>query len=116
MKTFNKFVYSCKNETIFNQLMALIDADNKSHSHLYCLTHQVTNMLNIVTKQKMDGTFMVGYELPIDGYDVMEITGIKSGPDVKKYLDFCLKLAFVNPKITKEDCIKKIKNLKVKYL
>ena len=116
MKTFNKFVYSCKNETIFNQLMALIDADNKSHSHLYCLTHQVSNMLNIVGKQKMDGTFMVGYELPIDGYDVMETTGIKSGPDVKKYLDFCLKLAFVNPKITREECIKKIKNLKVKYL
>ena len=34
----------------------------------------------------------------------------------KKYLEFCLKLAFVNPKITREECIKKIKNLKVKYL
>lgn len=48
---------------------------------------------------------MLGYRLPVDGNDVMELLGIPPGPEVKKTLDALLREAFRNPDITRDECI-----------
>lgn len=109
MKSLRKLMYKCKTEERFIHLMEVIDADNKSHKSEHCLLLQATRVIETSQTEKR----MFGYHLPIDGNDVMEILGIEPGPKVKKYLDYCMKLAFNNPEITKEACIKQIKSFKV---
>lgn len=109
MKTLRKLMYKCKTEERFNHLMEVIDADNKSHKSEHCLLLQATRVLEVSQTEKR----MFGYKLPIDGKDVMETLGIEPGPKVKKYLNHCMKLAFNNPDITKEMCIKEIKHFKL---
>lgn len=109
MKTLRKLMYKCKTEERFNHLMEVIDADNKSHKSEHCLLLQATRVIEVSQTEKR----MFGYKLPIDGKDVMETLGIEPGPKVKKYLDHCMKLAFNNPDITKEMCIKEIKHFKI---
>ena len=67
----------------------------------------------MVAKEVHYNTSMFGYKLPIDGNDVMEILSIEPGPKVKNYLEHCIKMAFNNPNITKEQCIKEIKHFKL---
>lgn len=57
----------------------------------------------------LDGTAMFGYKLPVDGNDVMEVKSIVPSAKVKKYLNMLLVYAFVNPKITREECINILK-------
>lgn len=109
MKTLRKLMYKCKTEERFNHLMEVIDADNKSHKSEHCLLLQATRVIEVSQTEKR----MFGYQLPINGNDVMEVLGIEPGPKVKKYLDHCMKLAFNNPDITKEDCVKEIKHFKI---
>lgn len=52
---------------------------------------------------------MFGYTLPVDGNDVMEILGIAPGPEIGEVLTDIRYDAFVNPAITKEECIDLIK-------
>ena len=46
----------------------------------------------------------------------MEVRKIEPGKLVKGYLDHCMKLAFVNPDITREELLKRLKNLSPKHL
>lgn len=52
-----------------------------------------------------------GYTLPVDGDDVMEIAKIGPSSDVKRILDILLAESFMNPYITKDECIEFIKCL-----
>ena len=52
---------------------------------------------------------MFGYTLPVDGNDVMEILGIAPGPEIGEILTDIRYDAFVNPAITREECIDLIK-------
>lgn len=47
---------------------------------------------------------MFGYELPVDGNDVMSICGIVAGKEVKEKLDELMELAFKNPSISYKEC------------
>ena len=48
---------------------------------------------------------MFGFKLPVDGDDVMMAKHIGPGKAVKEYLDLLMEIAFVNPNITKDECI-----------
>lgn len=109
MKTLRKLMYKAKTEERFNHLIEVIDCDNCSHKKEHCMWNQGENILKVAANEKR----MFGYQLPINGNEVMEVLGIEPGPKVKKYLDHCMKLAFNNPDITKEDCIKEIKHFKI---
>ena len=113
IKTLRKLMYKCKTEERFINLMEVIDADNNAHKKEHCLPNQVINIVDAMKKEIQDNTSMFGYKLPIDGNDVMEVLGIEPGPNVKKYLEHCIKMAFNNPNLTKEDCIKEIKHFKL---
>lgn len=113
IKSLRKLMYKCKTEERFFKLMEVIDADNNAHKKEHCLPNQANNIVDMVAKEVHYNTSMFGYKLPIDGNDVMEILGIEPGPKVKRYLEHCIKMAFNNPEITKEDCIKEIKHFKL---
>lgn len=113
MKTLRKIMFKCKTVERFNRLMEVIDADNKSHKKEHCLNNQVTRIHEIVAKELLEHTSMFGYKLPINGEDVMVCRNIEAGPEVKACLEYCQKLAFNNPEITKEECLAHVKNYKI---
>ena len=111
-KSIRKLQYECGYAKFF-QLMTLIDADNKSHAEDYCLPNQVF-MINKYTNQMVDEkTDMFDYKLPINGDDVMFIKGIEPGKSVKDCLEYAMKLAYNNPKITRTELLKHIKGYKI---
>ena len=109
-KTVRKMEYELGDN--FDDCLTLIDADNKSHGKGYCLPDQVAGIRRIVADYEKDGTNMFHYKLPVNGNDVMEVLGIEPCAKVKECLDWLMKFAFVNPKITKEELLKKIKQFK----
>lgn len=88
----------------YERLWNLIEADNMSHAPGYCIEGQ----RDYVLSRPMD---MFDYKLPISGRDIMRVRKISAGPLVKKYLDHLLKLAYVNPSLTKEEMLKRLRNL-----
>lgn len=112
-KTLRKLQYQCGYDR-FLELMTLIDADNKSHAIDHCLPNQVY-MINKLTNRMVDNnTDMFDYKLPINGDDVMFIKGIEPGRDVKDCLEYAMKLAYNNPKITRTELLKHIKGYHLK--
>ena len=51
-----------------------------------------------------DGTAMFGYNLPVNGEDIMEIKNIEPSQKIKEYMNLLLDISFTNPLITKIDC------------
>lgn len=70
--------------------------------------------VNYIIKKAIKPNFgkMLGYKLPINGNDIMEILSIEGGPIIKTINDELMEMAFINPFITKEDCAEYIKNRK----
>lgn len=112
-KTLRKLQYQCGYVRFF-ELLTLIDADNKSHAIDHCLPNQVYMINKLTNRMVDDNTDMFDYKLPINGDDVMFIKGIKPGRDVKDCLEYAMKLAYNNPKITRTELLKHIKGYKVK--
>lgn len=90
-------------ETNFYKLMKLIHADNNAHGENRRLSEQVYEILENVEKHKQNGTDMFSYKLPVCGDDVMNILKIPSGKEVSKCLQWCMKFAYANPKITRKE-------------
>ena len=118
-RAMRKLQYKCvpesagrENRRRFNLLLNLIHADNMSHADAHCLPNQVRNILMVSERMEFEETDMFGFRMPADGDDVMRVKERKPGPDVRKYLDYMMKQCFVNPRITKEELLKKIANLK----
>ena len=113
MKSIRKLAYDCKTPARMYRLLQVIDADNNAHAPQHCIPNQADRLADLIVSDE-SVKCMFGYKLPINGNDVMEAKGIEGGPEVKKCLDHCLKLAFNKPNITREECIKNIRNLKFK--
>ena len=114
-KKLRKLQYTCGTEERFRDLMLLIDADNNAHAADKCMPRQVEMILQRTEEMKASGSAMFGYKLPLSGKDVMEIKGIKPGPEVKECLDYLLKLAFVNPQRGKEEFVKHLKGYRCNH-
>ena len=112
-KTLRKLQYQCGYVRFF-ELLTLIDADNKSHAIDHCLPNQVYMINKLTNRMVEDKTDMFDYKLPINGDDVMFIKGIEPGRDVKDCLEYAMKLAYNNPKITRIELLKHIKGYKIK--
>ena len=112
-KKLRKLQYECRTEERFRDLMLLIDADNNAHAADKCMPRQVELILHRTEEMKHEGSAMFGYKQLLTGKDVMEIKGIKPGPEVRECLDFLLKLAFVNPLRDKEEVIKHLKGYRL---
>ena len=112
-KELRRLQYLCGTEERFRDLMLLIDADNNAHATDHCMPHQVELILRRTEEMKAAGTAMFGYKLSLNGRDVMEVMGLQPGPEVKKYLDYLLELAFAHPLSDKEETIKHLKEYRL---
>lgn len=112
-KKLRKLQYKCGCRKFF-ELSTLIHADNNAHAEGYCLPNQIPMLWKRTNQMIDDWTDMFDYELPIDGNDVMEVKGIEPGKDVRECLDYAMKLAYNNPRITREELLKHIKGYKLK--
>ena len=112
-KELRRLQYLCGTEERFRDLMLLIDADNNAYADDHCMPHQVELILRRTEEMKAAGTAMFGYKLPVTGKDVMEVMGLQPGPEVKKYLDYLLELAFDCPLSDKEETIKHLKEYRL---
>lgn len=111
-KSIRKFQYECVTEERFKLAVMLMHADNLSHGVKYCLPNQGIKILNRSKELESEGNAMFNYKLPITGDEIMEFKGINPGPEVKKYKEYLLKMAFNNAKeLTKDVCFKYIKNI-----
>ena len=110
-KKIRKLQYQLGEEQYW-RLLNLIEADNMSHAPGYCIEGQMEILKERTLKMKT----MFNYSLPISGVDIMEVRKIEPGKLVKGYLDYCMKLAFVNPNITREELLRRLKNLSSKHL
>ena len=105
-KSLRKMEYELGNNLY--KCLRIIDADNKAHAEKYCMPNQVSHIVERLKYFKENGLSMKNYKLPVDGNDVMKYLGIPPCNEVKKCLDWLLKFAFVNPKITRDELIRKI--------
>ena len=82
----------------------LIDADNVSHGDEYNMPNQVTNIKNRLDalNKKVNTPKVV---LPINGDDIMQLTGLKPGPKIKEILLYITDKWYENPEMSKEDAI-----------
>ena len=112
-KELRRLQYLCGTEERFRDLMLLIDADNNAYADDHCMPHRVELILRRTEEMKAAGTAMFGYKLPVTGRDVMEVMGLQPGPEVKKYLDYLLELAFDCPLSDKEETIKHLKEYRL---
>lgn len=110
-KTLRKLQYECGYK-YYSRLFSLIDADNKAHADGYCLPNQCKKIDDKTRYMIENHTDMFNYTLPVNGVDIMCFKSLKPSKEVKLYLDYLLKLAFNNPKISREECFKMIKNIK----
>lgn len=109
-KTLRKMEYEL-GDNFYNCLL-LIDADNRSHEEQYCMPHQIGNIIDRWLYLQKNGLSMKGYKLPVDGNDVMEVLHIEPSAKVKECLNWLMKFAFNNPKISREELLKQIKQFK----
>lgn len=86
----------------------LINADNLSHADDYNLPNQVPNIKNKLEKLNAKNTQKI--ILPVDGNDIIKLTGLKPGRHIGNILDLIKDKWYENPNITKKDAEQIIKN------
>lgn len=85
--------YLAKNEENYRMLLAIVEAMNR-----------------IWPKMKTDyPSQMFRYTLPVNGDDIMEILQIGPGPKIKEIQEDLIHDVFVNPGLSREECINLIK-------
>lgn len=98
----------------FDLCLDLIHADNISHAENHCLKNQVPLIKKTIKELKENGEDMANYKLPVDGNDVMSVLNIAPCKEVKDCLWWLMKFVFANPKITRDELLKKIKQYNLK--
>lgn len=112
-KQLRKLQFECGTESVFRDLMMLVDADNRSHAEGHCMPDQVRLILEETERMKAEGSAMFGFRLPLNGHDVMEVKGLESGKAVQKCLDFLMKVAFVDPLQGRDGFVRQLKGFRV---
>ena len=87
----------------------LMNANNKCRTFNKKKTQVLQVMRRIEELDEIDE--MANIKLPIDGNDLIKELGIKSGPNVGIILNELKEEYFENPDITREECLKKAKEI-----
>lgn len=113
-KHLRKLQWLCGTEKRFDDLMILVDADNRAHAPAFCMEGQISAILQRTEEMKSEGSALFDYRLPFDGQDVMKIKGLKPGPEVKEVLEYLMKLAFQDPLRSEEQWMKHLIGYRLK--
>ena len=103
-----KLQYKCKDEAFFRLFMTLLQIEG-------VLTSENAEVLQERTdRMTAEGTAMFGFKGFLNSKELMEITGIKPGPQIKVYLAYLLELAFEDPHMDREQVLKELDEYKHK--
>ena len=103
-----KFANEMKTDEDLDLCLELIEADNTSHAPKSCKVGQVNKIRARLEKMaEQESTLKV--TLPLNGKDIMEILGLKKGPQVGAALRLLTEYYYISPKMTKEDAINVLK-------
>ena len=94
-----EIAYSCATINDFNNIVSIAKSSPKTKDE-----NEAFEFL-----EEIDVDEMIGYKLPVNGDDIMEIRGIGPCKEVKTIIDHLLECAFKNPKITRDECVEIIK-------
>lgn len=92
-----------------NIALDLIHADNISHAPLWCMPNQIKLIRERYTELEAKGEDNSKIKLPINGNDIMEALNISKSPKIGKYLNTVKEAYLDNPNITKDECLKLVK-------
>lgn len=109
-KTLRKF--SVASGGNLNSFLDLIHADNMSHSKTSSMPNQV-NFIRKRIEQLVPPTSQSDIKLPLNGNDILQILGVKSGPIVGQVKKAVEDAWYENPDLTREDAIKIVNQFKI---
>lgn len=105
-KKLRQLQHICGDRYRFENLMALIHADNCSHADPYCMPQQVPAVHKRSRKMELEGSTMFDYRLPLTAKEVMQLKNISKGAILNECIDYLWKLASVNPLRPREEFVK----------
>lgn len=103
-----KLQYECKDEAFFRLFMTLLQVEGVLTSM------NAELLLERTDRMTAEGTAMFGFKGFLNSKELMEITGIKPGPQIKVYLAYLLELAFEDPHMDREQVLKELDEYKHK--
>ena len=78
----------------------VIHADNRCHADEYCLPNQVPQIRKrLETLDTTDQNIM----LPVNGFDLMELYGLKPGREIGELLNEVQEACFENPELSRQE-------------
>lgn len=115
-KSARKVVRKCG--SFLDDILCIMDADNKSHEKESAnrLWYQIDEFRELVptlysnfTEEVDKNNFKI--KIPVNGNDIMNYFNITPGPKVKEYLEYAADVYDEFPEFSKEEILKRIKNM-----
>lgn len=114
-KVIRRVQYKCKYAERFRDLMLLMQADRLSGPEKYQDPKFFENIMVYNSKMVQENTAMFGYQLPVDGEDIMRVKGIPGGHDVRVIKDALLEHVIkCDPRMSRQSAIKFIRGYNLK--
>jgi len=105
-KVIRRVQYKCKYAERFRDLMLLMQADRLSGPEKYQDPKFFENITTYSNRMVSNNTAMFGYQLPVDGDDIMRVKGIPGGHDVRVIKDALLEHAIkCNPNMSRQSAL-----------
>ncbi|MCH5220862.1 MAG: CCA tRNA nucleotidyltransferase [Muribaculaceae bacterium] len=105
-----ELLFFCRTRQRFENLMSIIDADNRSYAPDHCMPQQAKNILSRTNTMIENGEDMFSYVLPIKQAKIAKIKQIKNNKKASEaYKKYLMSLVFAKPDITNEELIKNLK-------
>lgn len=112
-KKLRRIQHLCETKERFENLMALIHADNCAHARVYCMPEQIPSILIRSERMEAKGMAMFNYRLPLTRQDVMRMKHISNARQVDECMEYLWKLAISNPLRSREEFEKHIVGYKL---
>lgn len=102
----------CRTTHRLENLLTLIDADNRSYAPEHCMPAQVKAIKKKSHRLRQTGTAMFTYSLPIKQARIRKILGNPADNQMEACLDMLMNKAYQNPKLTREQMAKLVEKWK----
>lgn len=103
--------YKCRNNRRFENLLVLIDADNRSYAPDHCMPDQVKEIKLRATKLKVGRTDGFTLKLPVKPSRVAKTAGLAPGPKLDAIMKRLYEILYQNPKVSREKLLETVRAL-----
>lgn len=96
--------YAAGSQSLLDRLLSVIHADNMAAPKRNRMPLQVPEIRRRLAELNRKGRSMYSYKLPLDSPRIRRLLHIPAGPKVDECKAFLLQQAFINPKLTPDEC------------